>query len=108
MEHAHSAIAIREISEVILKRKKSFKNICLNINISVNYKGIKIIPLGSSDYIGKVETIVDKKGNFFYKLSGKHVSAYSNKETDIHTVSRGYISVTPLQINQTDYKLMKK
>ncbi|MDR1784339.1 MAG: 5'/3'-nucleotidase SurE [Endomicrobium sp.] len=107
-EYSHSAIATRKIAEVILKRKRSFKNICLNINIPVNYKGIKIVPLGLNDYNEKVEIIVDKKGSSFYKLSGKYMPSYNNRKTDIHTVSKGYISVTPLQINQTDYKLIKK
>ncbi|MDR1400971.1 MAG: 5'/3'-nucleotidase SurE [Endomicrobium sp.] len=108
IEYSHSAIATREIAEVILKRNRSLKNICLNINIPVNYKGIKIVPLGLNDYVEKVKTIIDKRGDSFYKLSGKYTSAYNNRKTDIHAVSRGYISVTPLQLNQTNYELIKR
>jgi len=108
IEYSHSATATREIAEIVLKRKRFFKSICLNINIPINYKGIKIVPLGLNDYIEEVETIVDKKGNLSYKLSGKYVPTHNNKKTDIYAVSKGYISVTPLQINQTDFELTKK
>jgi 5'-nucleotidase len=108
VKYEHSAVATREIAEIILKRKNSFKNICLNINIPINYKGIKIVPLGLNDYVENVETIVDKRGNFSYKLSGKYMPIRNNRKTDIYMVSEGYISVTPLQMNQTDFELIKK
>lgn len=107
-DYNHSAIATREIAEKILKNKKKFKDICLNINIPRNYKGIKIVPLGLRAYDENVETVIDKKGNFYYKLSGRYVSGGKNKGTDIDVVERGYISVTPLQLDQTDFNLLKK
>ncbi|MDR0800896.1 MAG: 5'/3'-nucleotidase SurE [Endomicrobium sp.] len=107
-EYEHSAIAARDIAETVLKRKKFFKNICLNINIPQNYKGVKVAPLGLRIYDENVETVIDKKGNFSYKLSGKYISGGKNKGTDIDIVDKGYISVTPLQIDQTDFTFIKK
>jgi 5'-nucleotidase len=107
-KYEHSAIATREIAEKILKRKKFFKNICLNINIPQNYKGIKVAPLGLRIYDENVETIVDEKGNFSYRLSGKYISGGKNEGTDIDIVDKGYISVTPLRIDQTDFTFIKK
>ena len=106
-DYEHSAAATREIAEKILKRKKHFKNVCLNINIPRNYKGMKIVPLGLRAYDENVETVVDKKGNFSYKLSGRYVSGGKNKGSDIDAVENGYISVTPLMLNQTDFSLVK-
>jgi 5'-nucleotidase len=107
-EYGHSAIATREIAEKILKRKKFFKNICLNINIPKNYKGVKVAPLGLRIYDENVETIVDEKGNSSYRLSGKYISGGKNEGTDIDIVDKGYISVTPLRIDQTDFTFIKK
>jgi len=107
-EYAHSAVAVRKIAEKILKNKKKYKNTCLNINIPKNYKGIKVVPLGLNDYNENVETIVDKKGNFKYKLSGRYFSGGKNKGSDIDAVEKGYIAITPLQIDQTNFDLLKK
>jgi 5'-nucleotidase len=107
-EYDHSAQATREIALKIFKKKKIFKGICLNINISKNYKGIKIVPLGISDYNENVETVVDKKGKFSYKLSGRYISGEKNKGSDIDMIDKGYISVTPLQIDQTNFSLVKE
>ncbi|MDR3112817.1 MAG: 5'/3'-nucleotidase SurE [Endomicrobium sp.] len=107
-EYSHSARAAREIAVKILKNKKEYKTVCLNINIPIDYKGIKIVPLGLNDYHENVETIVDKKGNFKYKLSGRYFSGGKNKGSDIAAVEKGYISITPIQIDQTDYNLLKK
>jgi 5'-nucleotidase len=107
-EYRHSAVATREIAEIVLKRKNFFKNVCLNINIPRNYKGIKIVPLGTRAYVENVESIVNKKGNLSYKLSGTYISGYKNRKTDVYMVKKGFISVTPLKINQTDFELIKK
>jgi 5'-nucleotidase len=108
LEYSHSAIATREIAEKILKNKKKYKSVCLNINIPKNYKGIKAVPLGLNDYNENVETVVDKKGNFKYKLSGRYFSGGKNKGSDIDAVEKGYIAITPLQIDQTNFSLLKK
>jgi 5'-nucleotidase len=107
-EYKHSAIAARKIAEKILKRKELFRNICLNINIPKNYKGIKIVPLGLHTCNETVKTFIDKKGNFSYKLLGKYTSCVKNRGTDIDVVDKGYISITPLQIDQTNFKMIKK
>jgi len=107
-EYAHSAKATREIAQKILKNKDKYKGVCLNINIPLNYKGVKVVPLGLNEYNENVETVVDKNGFFHYKLSGRYHSGGRNKGSDIAVVEKGYISVTPLQIDQTNEKLIKK
>ncbi|MCA6072132.1 MAG: hypothetical protein LE178_01080 [Endomicrobium sp.] len=55
-----------------------------------------------------VETVVDKNGNFSYRLSVRYIPGRKNKGTDIDMVDKGYISVTPLQIEHTDFALIKE
>jgi len=107
-KYEHSAIATRKIAEKILKDKKRYKSVCLNINIPENYRGIKVVPLGLNEYNENVQTVVDKNGFFHYKLSGRYHSGGKNRGSDIAAVEKGYISVTPLQIDQTDEKMLKK
>ncbi|GHT58662.1 5'-nucleotidase SurE [Endomicrobiia bacterium] len=108
-EYDHSSMAARVIAEKVLKRKEFFKSVCLNINIPKGYKGIKIVPLGLRVYDENIKTAVDKKGNFSYKLSVGYMSGgIKNEGNDVDTVDKGYISITPLQIDQTNFDLIKK
>ncbi|MDR3275267.1 MAG: 5'/3'-nucleotidase SurE [Endomicrobium sp.] len=110
-EYEHSAIITKKIAEtVLLKRKKLFKNTCLNINIPKNYKGIKVVPLGRRVFDEYFKIIADKKLGFVYKLSEKNISCAGkkNKGTDVDVVDKGYISVTPLKLDQTDFDLVEK
>jgi 5'-nucleotidase len=91
-----------------LENKERFQNVCLNVNIPKDYKGLKVVPLGLRAYDENVETVVDKKGNFSYKLSGTYVANGENKNTDVDMIGKGYISVTPLQIDQTNFNLLKR
>jgi 5'-nucleotidase len=107
-DYKHSAIATRIIAEKILKKKFFFKNVCLNVNIPKDYKGMKVVPLGLHTYDNNVRIILDGKGKFSYKLSGEYVSDGKNSGTDAGIVGEGYISITPLQIDQTCFDLIKK
>lgn len=86
--------------------KKGRPALCLNINIPAKYKGIKIVPLGIRQYD---ETIVEKKTKkgTYYKLAGRFISGKKNKNSDILAVEEGYISVTPLNLDHTNYKKLK-
>jgi 5'-nucleotidase len=75
---------------------------------SKNYKGIKVVPLRVRAYDENVETVVDKNGNFSYRLSARYIPGRKNKGTDVDMADKGYISVTPLRIDHTDFALIKK
>ena len=79
----------------------------MNINIPKDPKGIKIVPLGIRCYD---ENIVRKKTSegVFYKLAGRFISGEKNKKSDIDVVERSYVSVTPLQLDQTHFDYMTK
>jgi 5'-nucleotidase len=62
--------------------------------------------LGPHIYDESSETVIDEKGNFSYRWGG-YVSGEKNKGTDIDIVDKGYISVTLLQIDQTDFTFIK-
>ena len=101
------ATACAKIAKKVLKtEKKGRPALCLNINIPAKYKGIKIVPLGIRQYD---ETIVEKKTKkgTYYKLAGRFISGKKNKNSDILAVEEGYISVTPLNLDQTNYKKLK-
>jgi len=108
------AKAASKIAKILLKKEpKGRPALCLNINIPPNYKGIKVVPLGIRCYD---ETIVKKKTKkgTYYKLAGRFISGKKNKNSDIDAIEQGFISITPLELNYTNfikiknYKLLEK
>lgn len=93
--------------EVLKKEKKGRPAICLNVNVPPNYKGIKIVPLGIRCYD---ETIVEKKTKkgTYYKLAGRFISGKKNKKSDIDAIEQGFISITPLNLDQTNFSKIKE
>lgn len=99
-------VTLKIIKKLLLHEKKGRPAVCLNINIPFNFKGIKIVPLGVRCYD---ETIVEKKTKkgSYYKLAGRFISGEKNKNSDIDAVEQGYISITPLNLDQTHFDKIK-
>ena len=57
-----------------------------------------------------METVVEKKTKkgTYYKLAGRFISGKKNKKSDIDMIEQSYISITPLNLDQTDFKKIKK
>ena len=84
----------------------------LNLNIPVirsekmNWNNVKVTPLGLQQYTNVIKQ--DKKDEevMEFYMSGKPVMS-ENENTDVCWARDGFITVTPLQWNQTDYKQIK-
>uniref|UniRef100_A0A7V5XZ53 5'-nucleotidase SurE n=1 Tax=candidate division WOR-3 bacterium TaxID=2052148 RepID=A0A7V5XZ53_UNCW3 len=82
--------------------KKTF----LNINIpNKEIKGIKITKLGKRIYKDMALAVPNKK--MCYLIDGE-MSFVNIKGTDFNAVENGYISITPLHLDMTNYKVIKK
>ncbi len=101
-----ATIVAKIAKQVLKKEKKGRPALCLNVNVPAKYKGIKVVPLGIRQYD---ETIVTKKtkNGTYYKLAGRFISGKKNKNSDILSVEQGYVSVTPLNLDHTDYKKLR-
>jgi 5'-nucleotidase len=87
-------------------------NTLLNINIPLvspeEIKGIKISKLGVRNYDNLFEQRRDPRGNTYYWLGGGVMQEEQHVESDVYAVEQGYISITPIHLDLTDYKLMDK
>ena len=102
------ATAASKIAKMLLKKEtKGRPALCLNINIPPNHKGIKVVPLGIRCYD---ETVVEKKTKkgTYYKLAGRFISGKKNKNSDIDAIEQGFISITPLELDHTNFTKIKK
>lgn len=95
----------KEIVKFILKNGKD-KKYFLNINFPKHTpKGIKITSLGERKYEDVIYKKKDPIGVPYYWLKSKLVKKLTQKSpsTDISCVEDGYISITPLTFDSTDY-----
>jgi 5'-nucleotidase len=103
--------AVNMIEEVL--KFATGTNILLNINIpeieNINeLKGVKIGKLGVKKYRNNFEERKDPRGNSYYWLAGELIENEIGEDTDIYAVRNGYISMTPLKVDLTDYDDMAR
>jgi len=83
----------------------------LNVNVPnirpAAIKGVQITRMGKRIYRDEMVRRRDPRGGTYYWIGGKEPSAEKGSGTDCAAVARGWISVTPLQLDLTDYKSIK-
>ncbi len=105
--HAVLAHLIRRIVEV-----PDFpRNMLLNINLpELNGKGIrgvKVTKLGSRYFSESLTRMKDPWGKEVYWIGGGEITWTGDAESDHQAVKEGYISVTPLHLDLTNYALFE-
>lgn len=105
-------IAAKEICKQILAHGIP-KDHIFNVNIPKlksldEIKGIKTCKLGIKIYKNNFEERKDPNGNKYYWLAGELVEMPEDVDTDIFAIKNKYISITPINIDLTDYQLLNK
>ncbi|HWP59182.1 MAG TPA: 5'/3'-nucleotidase SurE [Candidatus Acidoferrales bacterium] len=84
----------------------------LNVNVPSlpknELKGWRLTRQGKRHYREEVIERTDPRGRKYYWIGGDDLGFTSEEGTDCLAVKEGYISVTPLQVDMTDYRLLKK
>lgn len=111
-DDVHSAAKIaRKVIERILTHPLP-KGTLLNVNIPAIppelIKGIKITRQFTHDFKENFEKRIDPGGRAYYWLIGADKTLHREKDTDIHAVNEGYISITPLRYDLTDYTMQQR
>ena len=102
-EYAHKII--KEAMSV-----KMPKDIFLNINVPDvdKIKGVVVTKMGKRIYDDEILERTDPHGFKYYWIASKCLSGYPVKDTDILATEKGYVSVTPLKVNQTAFTYIGK
>ncbi|MGB2769246.1 MAG: 5'/3'-nucleotidase SurE [Candidatus Zixiibacteriota bacterium] len=84
----------------------------LNVNVPDRRqaaKGYKITRLGKRVYSDVVIEKIDPRGRNYYWI-GEQTPIWEKKadDTDFAAIKKGYISITPLHLDATDYKAMEE
>jgi 5'-nucleotidase len=78
-----------------------------NLPIS-EIKGVKISKLGRRYYSDKITENLDPRGKPYYWVGGNYEGFENIPDSDCVHVDQGYISITPLKSDSTDYELMEE
>lgn len=81
---------------------------CLNVNVPAvpwsGLKGVKITRLGQRVYRDVIVEKTDPRGKLYYWIGGEEPTWKPDDASDFAAVEQGYVSVTPLAFELTDYK----
>lgn len=87
------------------------KDTLLNVNLPAipgsEVKGVKATHLGSRVFSEEIATLKDPWGKVMYWIGGGRATWSGGTESDFRATRDGYISVTPLHMDMTNYRLIE-
>ncbi len=83
----------------------------LNVNLppipGEQVKGVRVTHLGSRVFHEEVARMKDPWGRDIYWIGGGHVTWSGGADSDFRAMGEGFISVTPLHVDMTNYDLLE-
>ena len=81
---------------------------CLNVNVPAvpwsEIKGVRVTRLGKRVYRDVIVEKTDPRGKLYYWIGGEEPTWEHDETSDFTVVEQGYVSVTPLSFELTDYR----
>jgi 5'-nucleotidase len=71
-------------------------------------KGVRVTSLGKRRYSDSLTKAIDPNGREYYWIGGGEVSWTGAEDSDFAAIREGYVSVTPLHLDLTNYKLLEE
>jgi len=100
-----------ELVKLTFKHCKN-KNLIFNINVpsvsKESIKGIRLTELGIRKYKNTFIKREDPLGKNYYWLAGNLIEIQNNEESDVSAIENGFISITPLHYDLTDYRVLEE
>ncbi|MEE8378182.1 MAG: 5'/3'-nucleotidase SurE [Candidatus Aminicenantaceae bacterium] len=82
--------------------------ITLNVNVPPPpIKGIKLAQLGEKRYNPEILVKKDPRNRTYYWIGTGHPKEIGDKESDVMVFKEGFLTITPLHSDRTDYAAMK-
>jgi 5'-nucleotidase len=110
LDYAPAAKVARRIIST-LSKDGIVPTLLLNVNIPylpVNeMKGILVTRQGLRVYRDRLDRRIDPRGRPYYWIGGDAPTGVPNEGTDFGALEQGYVSVTPLHLDLTDFQAMK-
>jgi 5'-nucleotidase len=107
--------AYRDVLERLLRQlldvERFPEDTLLNVNLppipAVDVKGVRVTTLGKRVYSEALTRMQDPWGREIYWIGGGQLSWSGRDDSDFQAVQDGFISVTPLHLDITNYQLLE-
>ncbi|MEX0979553.1 MAG: 5'/3'-nucleotidase SurE [Gemmatimonadota bacterium] len=96
----------------ILDRKNFPPATLLNVNLppirAADAKGVKITSLGQRRFSDSLTRADDPSGREYFWIGGGATTWKGGRDSDFRAIEDGFVSVTPLHLDLTNYKLLEE
>jgi len=107
LDYSVAANIARDVALGCLKRPIQ-PGITLNVNVPYTEGGtpggIKVCRLGYTDWASSVHERKDPRGKRYYWIGGERTGSDGIAESDNEAIAQGFVSVTPLHYDLTEYR----
>lgn len=109
LDYSTAAIVARRVLEKVVAGGLP-EGVVLNINVPYlkedELKGYMITRQGLRVYRDVLDRRADPRGRPYYWIGGEAPTGIAEEGTDVGALAEGYVSITPLQLDLTNYKAM--
>jgi 5'-nucleotidase len=95
----------------LLERNDFPAETLLNINLPPvepdDLKGVRVTTLGRRAYVGSLTRALDPNGKEYFWIGGGESKWWGGPDVDFRAVHSGFISITPLHLDLTNYRLIE-
>lgn len=103
---------VQSVLESILHRDGFPADTLFNVNLPAiapdEVRGIRVTSLGRRRYSDSITRANDPSGREYFWIGGGDVTWRGPEDSDFQAVKDGYVSVTPLHLDLTNYKLLEE
>jgi 5'-nucleotidase len=109
LDYSIAARVARHVAEQVIAEDLP-EGVVLNVNVPYlkenDLKGYMITRQGLRVYRDALDQRIDPRGRPYYWIGGEAPTGIVEEGTDFGALSEGYVSITPLQLDLTNYKAM--
>jgi 5'-nucleotidase len=109
LDYSTAAIVARRVAEKVMSDGLP-EGVVLNVNVPYlkedQFKGYMITRQGLRLYRDALDERIDPRGRPYYWIGGEAPTGVDEPGTDFGALTAGYVSITPLQLDLTNYKAM--
>lgn len=102
---------VRRILQAILGREGLPSDTLFNVNLPAvspaDVRGIRVTTLGKRRFAESITRAKDPSGREYYWIGGGMATWSGAEDSDFQAVEDGYVSVTPLHLDLTNYDLLE-
>lgn len=103
---------VRAILEKLMAKRAFPRHTLFNVNLPscpvADVRGVRVTSLGRRRYADSITRANDPSGREYFWIGGGVAAWSGSAESDYKAVSEGYVSVTPLHLDLTDYSLLEE